>query len=287
MVEYCAYVGLNVHKETISVAVALAGREDPVFRGEIRNQRSSLRRLIGRLSPDGEVISFCYEAGPCGYGVYREIASTGHHCEVVAQSLIPRRAGDRVKTDRRDAVKLAGLHRAGALTSVCAPLPLEFATGGRGLDIWCGTGHGYRNGGSWNLQGAQVLGAGVPVAAGRGRGAGGGTVPAGDGIAGRSRTVAGDAADAGGIAGPGRALRPAAGARMPARVAARLPARGTVGLDRARRGHRGGVGGGGAARSGRDRALCGGSQPARVGGLMVARAPRRKVDGGGRRGTRQ
>ncbi len=70
MVEYSAYVGLNVHKETISVAVALAGREDPVFRGKIRNQRSSLRRLVGRLSPDGEVISFCYEAAPCGGGVY-------------------------------------------------------------------------------------------------------------------------------------------------------------------------------------------------------------------------
>ena len=72
MVEYSAYVGLDVHKDTISVAVALPGREDPVFRGEIRNQRSSLRRLIGRLSPDGEVISFCYEAGPCGYGVSRD-----------------------------------------------------------------------------------------------------------------------------------------------------------------------------------------------------------------------
>ena len=106
MVEYSAYVGLDVHKDTISVAVALPGREVPVFQGEIRNQRSSLRRLIGRLSPDGEVVSFCYEAGPCGYGVYREIVATGHHCEVVAPSLIPRRAGDRVKTDRRDAVIL-------------------------------------------------------------------------------------------------------------------------------------------------------------------------------------
>ena len=109
------------------MAVALPSREDPVFRGEIRNQRSPLRRLIGRLSPDGEVISFCYEAGPCGYGVYREIVTTGHHCEVVAPSLIPRRAGDRVKTDRRDAVKLAGLHRAGALTSVCPTRFLLFA----------------------------------------------------------------------------------------------------------------------------------------------------------------
>ncbi len=121
MVDYSAYVGLDVHKDTISVAVAFPGREDPVFRGEIRNQRSSLRRLIGRLSPDGEVISFCYEAGPCGYGVYREIVAAGHHCEVVVPSLIPRRAGDRVKTDRRDAVKLTGLYRAGELTSVWVP----------------------------------------------------------------------------------------------------------------------------------------------------------------------
>ena len=123
MVEYSAYVGLDVHNDTISVAVAFPGREDPVFRGEIRNQRSSLRRLIGRLSPDGEVISFCYEAGPCGYGVYREIVATGHHCEVVAPSLIPRRAGDRVKTGRRDALNLAGLYRAGTLTSVFLRAP--------------------------------------------------------------------------------------------------------------------------------------------------------------------
>ncbi len=84
MVEYCAYVR---HKDTISAAAALPGREDMVFRSEIRNQRSSLRRLVGCLSPDGEVISFCYEASLCGYGVYREI---------VAPSLIPRRADDRV-----------------------------------------------------------------------------------------------------------------------------------------------------------------------------------------------
>ena len=121
MVEYSAYAGLDIHMDTISAVVALAGREDPVFQGEIRNQRSSLRRLIGLLSPDGQVVSLCYEAGPSGYGVYREIVATGHHCEVVAPSLIPRRAGDRVKTDHRVAVKLAGLHRAGALTSVWVP----------------------------------------------------------------------------------------------------------------------------------------------------------------------
>ena len=121
MTECSAYVGLDVHKDTITVAVALPGREEPEYRGEIKNQRKSLLRLIGALSPHGEVLSFCYEAGPCGYGVYREIIETGHHCEVVAPSLIPRRAGERVKTDRRDAVKLARLHRSGELTAVWVP----------------------------------------------------------------------------------------------------------------------------------------------------------------------
>ena len=121
MNEYSAYVGLDVHKDTIAVAVALPGREEPEYRGEIKNQRKSLLRLIRNLSAHGEVVSFCYEAGPCGYGVYREIVETGHHCAVVAPSLIPRRAGKRVKTDRRDAVKLARLHRAGELRAVWVP----------------------------------------------------------------------------------------------------------------------------------------------------------------------
>ena len=121
MTECSAYVGLDVHKDTIAVAVAMPGREEPVYRGEIKNQRKSLLRLIRSLSPHGEVVSFCYEAGPCGYGVYREIVETGHHSEVVAPSLIPRRAGERVKTDRRDAVKLARLHRSGELRAVWVP----------------------------------------------------------------------------------------------------------------------------------------------------------------------
>ena len=121
MTEFSAYVGLDVHKERIAVAVALPGREEPVYRGEVAHQRKSLVGLIGRLSPHGEVLSFCYEAGPCGYGLYREIMERGHHCEVVAPSLIPRRPGERVKTDRRDAVKLARLHRAGELRGVWVP----------------------------------------------------------------------------------------------------------------------------------------------------------------------
>ena len=121
MSDYSAYVGLDIHKDAIAVAVALPGREEPTYRGEIKNDRKSLLRLIARLSPNGEVVSFCYEAGPCGYGVYREITKTGHHCTVVAPSLIPRRPGERVKTDRRDALMLARLHRAGELKAVWVP----------------------------------------------------------------------------------------------------------------------------------------------------------------------
>ena len=121
MTEFSAYVGLDVHKDTIAVAVALPGRQEPVYRGEIKNQHRSVRRLVRSVSAHGEAVSFCYEAGPSGYGLYREIIDTGHHCEVVAPSLIPRRSGERVKTDRRDAVKLARLHRAGELTGVWVP----------------------------------------------------------------------------------------------------------------------------------------------------------------------
>ena len=87
MNECSAYVGLDVHKDTITVA--LPGREEPVYRGEIKNQRKSLLRLIRALSPNGEVVSFCYEAGACGYGVNREVFETGHRCEGVAPSLAP------------------------------------------------------------------------------------------------------------------------------------------------------------------------------------------------------
>ena len=121
MNECSAYVGLDVHKDTIAVAVALPGRGEPVYRGEVKNQRKSVLRLIRALSPAGEAVSFCYEAGSCGYGVYREIIETGHRCDVVAPSLIPRKAGERVKTDRRDALTLARLHRAGELRAVWVP----------------------------------------------------------------------------------------------------------------------------------------------------------------------
>jgi transposase len=77
--------------------------------------------LAGRLARSGAVLRFCYEAGPCGYGIQRQLSAAGHECAVVAPSLIPRRPGERVKTDRRDAANLAKLHRAGELTPVWVP----------------------------------------------------------------------------------------------------------------------------------------------------------------------
>jgi transposase len=115
------YVGLDVHKATIAVAVARGGRGEPDYHGEIENSSAAVSKLLKRLSPNGEVLSFCYEAGPCGYGLHRQLTALGHECEVVAPSLIPRKAGERMKTDRRDALMLARLHRSGELTAVWVP----------------------------------------------------------------------------------------------------------------------------------------------------------------------
>jgi len=121
--QYPAYVGLDVHKETIAVAVAPAGRTAPESRGEIANKPKAVAKLVERLNRqfDGEVLLFCYEAGPCGYGVYRQLLALGHDCQVVAPSLIPKKPGERIKTDRRDACKLAGTLRSGDLTAVWVP----------------------------------------------------------------------------------------------------------------------------------------------------------------------
>jgi transposase len=121
--KYPAYIGLDVHKEAIAVAVARAGREIPEIRDEIANKPGKVARLVERLNREfgGEVLLFCYEAGPCGYGLYRQLLELGHDCQVVAPSLIPRKPGDRIKTDRRDACKLARTLRNGDLTAVWVP----------------------------------------------------------------------------------------------------------------------------------------------------------------------
>lgn len=121
MNEFSKYIGLDTHKDTIAVAVAESCGGKARYYGEIANTPEALSKLVRKLSPDGEVISFCYEAGPCGYGIYRQITGMGHECAVVAPSLIPTKPGDRVKTDRRDGESLARLHRAGELTPVWVP----------------------------------------------------------------------------------------------------------------------------------------------------------------------
>ena len=121
MNEFSKYVGLDTHKETIAVAVADALGGKARYYGEIANTPEAIRKLVKQLCPDGEVISFCYEAGPCGYEIYRQISQLGHHCSVVAPSLIPTKPGERVKTDRRDSEKLSRLDRAGELTPVWVP----------------------------------------------------------------------------------------------------------------------------------------------------------------------
>ena len=122
------FIGLDVHQKTIDVALAEGTRDGEVrFYGKINGELSDVDRLIRRLGYKKDGIRIVYEAGPCGYGLYRHLQSQGIHCTVVAPSLTPRRAGDRIKTDRRDAVTLARLHRAGELTGVYVPRPEDEA----------------------------------------------------------------------------------------------------------------------------------------------------------------
>jgi len=113
------FVGLDVHAKTIAVAVAEVGGEVSSL-GVIPNRPESVRRLVGKLGK-AEQLRVCYEAGPTGYVLYWQLTQLGVHCEVVAPTLVPVKAGDRVKTDRRDAQKLARCYRAGDLTAVWVP----------------------------------------------------------------------------------------------------------------------------------------------------------------------
>lgn len=113
------FVGLDVHADTIAVAIAEPSGEVRAY-GVIPNRLESVRKLIGKLGPAKEIRA-CYEAGPTGYVLYWQLTQLGVACEVEAPSLVPTKAGDRVKTDRRDAEKLARCHRAGELTPVWVP----------------------------------------------------------------------------------------------------------------------------------------------------------------------
>ena len=114
-------VALEQHMDAITVAVAAPGRQPPEFCGDIPSTPEAVRKLVGRLDDGKMDLRFCYEAGPCGYGLYRQLTMMGYDCSVVAPSLSPRRPGERIKTDRRDALTLARQHRSGDLVAVWVP----------------------------------------------------------------------------------------------------------------------------------------------------------------------
>jgi transposase len=117
-----AFVGIDTSKLRNAVAVAEGGRNGELrYLGEVDTTDAAMRKLITKLAAKYTKLTFCYEAGPTGYGLYRLITSLGHDCLVAAPSLIPVKAGDRVKTNRRDAEGLARLLRAGELTAAWVP----------------------------------------------------------------------------------------------------------------------------------------------------------------------
>jgi transposase len=123
MKQYSTFVGMDVHKNSIEIAIA---EQDGTYEvrnyGKIAGSLDALDKVVRKLVSKGNPLHFVYEAGPCGYQIYRHLTAKGFDCAVVAPSKVPRRSGDRIKNDRRDARNLARLHRAGELTAIHVPL---------------------------------------------------------------------------------------------------------------------------------------------------------------------
>lgn len=117
------HVGLDVHQDTIAIAKLAPGRDAAPLVWQIANEPATIRKTFTKLAREAHELRCCYEAGSCGFDVQRQLDAMGIECVVVAPSLIPRKPGERIKTDRRDAVKLARLDRAGELTAVHVPTP--------------------------------------------------------------------------------------------------------------------------------------------------------------------
>ena len=116
------FIGLDVHIDLIYIAIAESGRSGELrSMGSFSNRPEAIRKKFNKLKKDYKQLSVCYEAGPCGYSIYWQLTGMNIDCEVIAPSLIPQKSGDRVKTDRKDALMLARLHRAGDLTAVWVP----------------------------------------------------------------------------------------------------------------------------------------------------------------------
>ena len=120
MNNYTTVVGLDVHKESVVAAVLPYGHTDVIEQVSVENHPKAIEKLVNRVTRQGPA-EFVYEAGPCGYQIHRQIVGLGHRCAVIAPSLTPVRPGDRVKTDKRDAVNLARFYRSGDLTEIHVP----------------------------------------------------------------------------------------------------------------------------------------------------------------------
>jgi transposase len=124
MADYARYLGFDQHKETVAIAEARAGREREDYLGTVRNREEDIARWLRQRAREWGGLAdvlVCYEAGPCGYALYRQMKRLRVACEVIAPSLTPRKPGERIRTDRRDARKLSRLLRAGELTAIWVP----------------------------------------------------------------------------------------------------------------------------------------------------------------------